>query len=198
MPQTPPVSSNPAKPEYGAEEKVCAWLNEIEKLDPNHPSFDPEMAMQKMFGSKIQPRPDEAFVLGTSKGGVTKLGVWWSDRRVPFPIITSVSLLQIDKETVRFDCNCTLNRRLSVMGLSVAQTDHLLIAISEFRQFPIVPTMEEQLRREASKEAESRAIVEGASDAARRAEMSARRQEFFLRQLVAIESAPRVYWGMVF
>ncbi|MGA2582179.1 MAG: hypothetical protein ABSG31_02785 [Tepidisphaeraceae bacterium] len=180
----------------GDDDLVFGWLAEGDKTDPSHPSYpaNRETILNATFGPKISLKQDEVLVFGTIQNGVTRYGVWSGERRVPFAAINSVSLVQTIDQGVMCDFNCTLDRRLSFVGLTVPQSDDLLAAASQFKQLPVVPTLEEQLQMQAEKRAEANRTLA----AARRRELLALSQAKLLQQLVKLEAAPRVYWGVIF
>ena len=175
---------------------------EIGELRRRHLSAsEREAILNETLGRKAEPKKDESFVVGDPAAGVTSKSVWFQFRRIHFATIVSIAVGEIRKEDqfkYCVDVNCTLNRSYRITVPTIPDADSFLVALSQFMSFKIVPTIEEEIREQRRTEeaaAENEANVERRQ---RRMEFLAIRQQQLLRELIQVECAPRISFGVIY
>jgi hypothetical protein len=160
-----------------------------------------ERVLTENLGPPSSPHPDEPFVAGDSKAGVTARSCWFRGRRIHFATIVSVAVgAHHEAEKLRYwiDINCTLKRSFRITLPTILDADHLLVALSKFFSLKIVPTVEEEAAEARKLEEAAIARETNADLRQRRMEALAHKQQELLKDLILVESAPRVSIGFLF
>lgn len=160
-----------------------------------------EKMLTETLGPRIQPLKDEAFVVGDTTAGATPKSVWFEFRRIHFATIVSVAVGELrDTEPLEYcvDINCTLRRSYRIRLPTIQQADNFLVGLSRFASLRIVPTVEEEIREQQRLERMAVANEADAERRQRRLEFLAIRQQQLLENLIQIECAPRVAFGVIF
>lgn len=99
---------------------------------------------------------------------------------------------------MRIRINCTLHRSYRIAIPTIPEADNFLIALSQFRSFKIVPTVEDEMREQRRAEEAISAQEANLERRQRRMEYLALRQQQLLAELIQVECAPRVSFGVVY
>lgn len=157
--------------------------------------------LNETLGPKTQPAAAKAFVVGDPAAGVTSKSVWFESRRVHFAAIVSIAVGEVrdaDHRKYCVDVNCTLRRSYRIGLATILETDSFLVALSQFMSFTIVPTVEEEIRDQRRAEEPAAANDATAEHRHHRMESLALRQQRLLDELIQVECAPRISFGMIF
>jgi hypothetical protein len=160
-----------------------------------------EKMLTATLGPRIQVNSGEAFTVGGAGAGITARSVWFEFRRIHFATIVGIGVGEFhDQNGAKYcvDINCTVRRSFRIGVSTILESDNFLVALARFTSFRIVPTVEEELREQRRAEellAASEANVERRQ---RRMEHLATRQQQLLNELIQVECAPRVSFGMIF
>jgi hypothetical protein len=160
-----------------------------------------EKMLTETLGPEGQPVKGETFAVGDAVAGVTPKSVWFQSRRIHFATIVSIAVGELrdgDRHRYSVDVNCTLRRTYRINVATILDADNFLVALAQFMSFKIAPTVEEQIREEQRAE-EAAAVTE--ADAARRhrrMEQLAIHQRQLLAELIQVECAPRISFGVIY
>jgi hypothetical protein len=160
-----------------------------------------EKVLYQTLGPKVQPLAGESFVVGDPIAGVTEKSVWFQSRRVHFAVVLSIAVGSAGNNkghTYWVDVNCTLNRSYRIRVPTMLDTDNFLVALARFMSFKIVPTVESEIREQHRIEELAAATEANVERRQRRMELLAIRQQQLLRDLIQVECAPRITFGVIY
>ncbi len=160
-----------------------------------------EELLTKTLGPTTEPRNGELFVVGDTAAGITSKSAWFQFRRIHFATIVSIAVGEL-REGDRFkycvDINCTIKRSYRIGVPTILDADNFLVVLSQFMSFKIVPTVEEEIEKQRKAEELAAANDADAERRHRRMEFLAIQQQQLLNDLIQVECAPRVSFGMIF
>lgn len=183
---------------------IAASVREFEMRELNRrllTEAERETVLDQTLGPKVRPAAGEAFVVGDSTAGVTGNSLWFQSRRIHFAIVLSVAVGSggnSQAPTYWVDINCTLNRSYRIRVATIVDTDSFLVALARFMSFKVVPTVEEEIHEQRRVEELAAASEANTERRQRRMELLAIRQQQLLRDLIQVECAPRITFGVIY
>jgi hypothetical protein len=159
-----------------------------------------EAMLDETLGPKTEPQNGERFVVGDPVAGITSKSVWFQFRRIHFATIVSIAVGEVRSDDNFYYCidlNCTLRRSYRISVPTIPEADSFVVGLSQFMSLNIVATVEEEFRNQQRAEEEAAANEANIERRQRRSELLAARQNQLLRELIQVECAPRISFGMI-